>query len=50
MYSILGATILFQLFGEILMINASLYIQYLFYAYLPYKVKIAHGRNFDGHL
>ena len=50
MYSILGATILFQLFGEILMTNASLYIQYLFYAYLPYKVKIAHGRNFDGHL
>lgn len=42
-YAIFGSTILFQFTGEIFLTNASLYIQYLFYAYLPFKLKLTHG-------
>lgn len=49
-YSIFGATIVFQLIGEVLYTNASMYLQYLVYAYLPYKIRITHGSNSNGYL
>ena len=38
-YAIFGSTVVFQLFGEVVFTNASMYLQYLFYAYLPFKLR-----------
>lgn len=48
-YAIFASTIVFQLFGEVLFSNASMYIQYLFYAYLPF-INYKHGRYLIGNL
>ena len=44
-YSLLASSIVFQMFGEVLYSNASSYLQYLFYAYLPFILRFKHGRH-----
>lgn len=43
-YAIFVATVIFQFMGDLIITNLSLYMQYLFYAYLPFWIK---GRRED---